>query len=206
MSTLITRRRLLATSAAAMAVPALPANASILSLNRISNYLNGLQTAQAKFTQINPDGTVSTGQVFIKRPGRARFEYDPPEETLVMAGAGKIAIFDPKSNLSRPEQYPLGRTPLNIILERNVDLSRRRMVVGHEYDGVATTVVAQDPDNPQYGRIELKFTSDPVELRQWIVVDGVGTRTTIVLGEMTTGLDLPSTLFNISYEADRRSR
>lgn len=123
-----------------------------------------------------------------------------------MAGGGSIAIFDPKSNLDRPEQYPLRRTPLNIILERNVDLSRRSMVVGHEFDGVATTVVAQDPENPEYGRIELKFTDSPVELRQWIVVDGAGNRTTIVLGEMATGVNLAPTLFNIDYEASRRSR
>lgn len=200
------RRRFLAVTSAAALLPALPAHASRIPLNRLSQYLNQLQTAQAKFTQINPDGTVSTGQVFIKRPGRARFEYDPPEETLVMAGGGSIAIFDPKSNLDRPEQYPLRRTPLNIILERNVDLSRRSMVVGHEFDGVATTVVAQDPENPEYGRIELKFTDSPVELRQWIVVDGAGNRTTIVLGEMATGVNLAPTLFNIDYEASRRSR
>ena len=200
------RRHFLALTSAVALLPAVPAQASIIPLNRISAYLNQLRTAEAKFTQINADGTVATGLLYIKRPGRARFEYDPPEETLVMAGAGKVAIFDPKSNLARPEQYPLRQTPLNIILERNVDLSRRRMVVGHEFDGVATTVVAQDPDHPEYGRIELKFTDDPVELRQWIVVDGVGTRTTIVLGEMATGLDLPSTLFNISYETDRRNR
>lgn len=80
------------------------------------------------------------------------------------------------------------------------------MVVGHEFDGVATTVVAQDPENPEYGRIELKFTDSPVELRQWIVVDGAGNRTTIVLGEMATGVNLAPTLFNIDYEASRRSR
>lgn len=200
------RRTFLLTGSAVAIAAALPAQAAQISLNRISAYLNALQTAEAGFTQINPDGTISTGRVYIKRPGRARFEYDPPEESLVMAGGGQVAIFDAKSNLGRPEQYPLARTPLSIILERNVDLSRRDMVVGHTYDGTATTVIAQDPAHPEYGRIELNFTDNPVELRQWVVVDGSGARTTIILRDMTTGGDLRASLFSITYETQQRNR
>ncbi len=185
---------------------ALPAQAEKLSLSTLSNYLNALQTAEADFTQINGDGTISTGRLYIKRPGRVRFEYAPPEKSLVMAGGGQVAIFDGGSNIAQPEQYPLARTPLNLILERNVDLARRKMVTGHGYDGTATTVTAQDPEHPEYGTIELKFTDAPVELRQWIITDGSGQRTTVALGEMQTGGDLPATLFNIPQEMQRRSR
>ena len=200
------RRSFLLTACAATVAAAVPALAQQIPLNRISAYLNALQTAEAGFTQINPDGTISTGQVYIRRPGRARFEYDPPDDALVMAGGGQLAIFDGKSNLQRPEQYPLARTPLSIILERNVDLARRNMVVGHTYDGTATTVVAQDPEHPEYGRIELNFTDGPVELRQWVVVDGSGARTTIILRDMKTGGDLRASLFNITYETQQRNR
>lgn len=193
-------------AAALLVATALPAAAETISLNRLSSYLNGLQTAEADFTQVNDDGTLSTGRVYIKRPGRVRFEYNPPEDVLVMAGAGQVAVFDGKSNLGRPEQYPLTRTPLNIILERNVNLAQRNMVVGHGSDGTVTTVVAQDPENPEYGRIELNFTDSPVELRQWVIVDGSGARTTVILGEMTTGVELSSFLFNINYETQQRQR
>ena len=77
-----------------------------------------------------------------------RFEYNAPMDLLVMAGAGQVGIFDGKSNLPNAERYPLSRTPLNLILERNVDLGRRNMVVGHDFDGTATVVTAQDPENP----------------------------------------------------------
>ncbi|WP_227258151.1 LolA family protein [Kangsaoukella pontilimi] len=190
----------------AAALVAGPVAAAELSLDRISAYLNGLRTAEAGFTQVNDDGTLSTGTLYIKRPGRMRFEYNPPEELLVMAGAGQIGIFDGKSNLGKAERYPLSQTPLNVILERNVDLARRNMVVGKSYDGTATTVVAQDPEHPEYGTIALKFTADPVELRQWVVTDGQGAVTTVILGEMRKGGELSSTLFNISFEEDRRAR
>ena len=67
-------------------------------------------------------------------------------------------------------------------------------------------MIAQDPDNPEYGRIALKFTADPVELRQWIVTDGQGATTTVILGGMELGGDLSSFLFNITIEEERRGR
>ena len=196
------RRTFLATSAAALA--ARPAAAAQLSLNAISNYLNAMTTAQAPFTQVNADGTLSTGTLYVKRPGRMRFEYDPPEDLLVIAGGGSIGIFDGKANRKKAERYPLSETPLNIILERRVDLGRRNMVVGHSFDGTATTVVAQDPAHPEYGRISLKFTDNPVELRQWIVTDGQGAQTTVILGGLRPTGDLSSFLFNIKNEEDKR--
>ncbi len=177
-----------------------------MSLNEISRYLNSLQSVRSEFTQINPDGTISTGTVYIRRPGRMRFEYNEPDDTLVIAGAGTVAVFDGGSNISTPEQYPLAQTPLNLILERNVDLSRRGMVTGHGYDGTATTVTAQDPARPENGSIELKFTDDPVELRQWIVTDSGGNRTTVALGPLQPGGNLSARLFSIEAEVRRRDR
>jgi len=169
------------------------ASAEKLSLSEISGYLNALKTASGDFTQINEDGTISVGKIFIKRPGRMRFEYD---DALVLASSGSIKIIDKKSNLP-PESYALRRTPLSLILARNVDLGQAKMVVGHDYDGTATIVRAQDPKNPEYGSIELKFTSSPVELRQWVVSDSNGGRSTVILGELVKGGVLANQLFEI---------
>ena len=196
------RRTFLATAAASLA--ATPALADRLSLNAISSHLNGIRTATADFTQVNDDGSLSTGTLYIKRPGRMRFDYNPPEKLLVMAGGGQVGIFDGRSNLKKAERYPLRRTPLNLILERNVNLAQRNMVVGHDFDGTATVVTAQDPKHPEYGTIQLKFTANPIELRQWVIRDGQGATTTVILGQMALGAELPSTLFNISYEEGQR--
>lgn len=173
---------------------AMPAAAEKLSLQAISNYLNSFKTAQGEFTQINEDGTVSTGQITIKRPGRVRFEYNPPEETLVVSDGVHVGIIDPKSN-TRPEAYPLQRTPLKIILANNVDFTRARMVTGHSYDGKATKVRAQDPEHPEYGNIDLVFTGSPVQLRQWVINDGDGSSTTVILGDMKTGIRMNNDKF-----------
>ncbi|MCB1336548.1 MAG: outer membrane lipoprotein carrier protein LolA [Maritimibacter sp.] len=192
-------------AALAAATLALPAMADKLALADLSRYLNGLTTLEAEFTQINDDQTISTGIIKIQRPGRARFEYNPPDDTLVIAGGGQLAVFDAKSNTG-PEQYPLKETPLNLILARDVDLGRSGMVVGHDFDGTATTVTAQDPDYPEYGNIQLMFTADPIELRQWIITDSSGAQTTVILGEVETGRSFPTATFSITSEIDRRKR
>src|SRR5690606_22366016 len=125
-------------------------------LNEISNYLNSLKTLTGAFTQVNNDGSISTGTVYIQRPGRVRFEYNN-DSTLVLASAGNVAIFDPKSS-GGPQQYPLSQTPLSIILDANVDLSRANMVTGHSEGKNSTIVTAQDPEHPEYGNIQMVFT------------------------------------------------
>lgn len=186
-----------------LTVFALPAAAEKISLKELSRYLNALTTAEAEFTQVNSDGSISTGRIFIQRPGRVRFEYAAPDRNLVLAGGGQVAIFDAKSN-QPPEQYPLSRTPLSIILAANVDLGRARMVVGHSVDGNTTRVRAQDPEHPEYGSIELVFTAGPTELRQWVIRDDSGAETTVILGEMKKGGALKSSLFNITIATSQR--
>ncbi|MCC1491418.1 outer membrane lipoprotein carrier protein LolA [Cognatishimia sp. F0-27] len=195
-------RRLI--TAAMLVVLAGAASAQQLSLNEISRYLNTIQSAQGTFTQINGDGTISTGTISIKRPGKVRFDYDPPEQQLVLASAGSVFILDRKLG-GQPETYPLNQTPLSIILARNVDLTQANMVTGHSYDGTATIVRAQDPQRPEYGSIELKFTGNPVELRQWIIRDGDGGATTVVLGALNK-TNLPNRIFWIDTELQKLDR
>jgi outer membrane lipoprotein-sorting protein len=189
-------------SFALLALP-LQATAEKLSLAEISSYLNGLKTVQAEFTQINDDGTIATGDILIRRPGRIRFEYDPPDKSLVVAGQGQVAVFDAKSN-QPPERFPLTRTPLNLILAPDIDLGTAEMVVGHSSDATTTTVVVQDPKYPEIGYIQLIFTADPVELRQWVVTDGAGGNTTLTLGEMKTGMFIRKSKFDIDAELASR--
>ena len=193
--------RTLALAPALLAAMAFPALAERIPLNEISRYLNSLTTVTSEFTQINPDGTVSTGTVYIQRPGRVRFEYDN-DPTLVLASGGNVAIFDGKSN-GGPQQYPLSQTPLSIILDANVNLGRQGMVTGHSEQNNGTIVTAQDPQRPQNGTIQMVFTA-PTELRQWVATDDTGQKSTVILGEMSKGGSIPSSQFSIQSEMGRR--
>ena len=183
----------------AMAFPAL---ADKIPLNEISRYLNSLKTAQAGFTQVNGDGSISTGTVFIHRPNRVRFEYKG-DKTLVLASAGQVAVFDGKSR-SGPQQYPLSKTPLSLILAPNINLGQAKMVTGYTEKKNATVVTAQDPQHPEYGNIQMVFSANPTQLRQWVVTDDAGSRTTVILGDMVTGVSFPPSKFTIEAEIGRR--
>lgn len=198
----IHRRQLLGAATAFAVLGSTPAHADAIPLPQLSGYLNAINTAESPFTQINSDGTVSTGTVFIQRPGRARFEYDG-DDLLVMAGGGQVAIFDGRG-ASAPEQYPLRETPLRIILQSNVDLSQSGMVGEHSFDGTSTRVVARDPERPNVGSITLVFTPNPVELRQWIITDDGGAQTTVILGALESGGRIPARYFSIPQEITSR--
>lgn len=182
---------------------AYPIDAEQIAKEALSDYLNRLRTLEANFTQISGDSNLSTGALYIKRPGRVRFEYDEPNNALVLAAGGQLAIFDPQGN-SEPEIYPLARTPLSLILADSINLAKDRMVVGHEYDGTSTILTVQDPDFPERGTIRLVFTGPEPQLRQWLIHDQNGEKTVIVLNDMKTQVRLSEDLFNIRSNRKKR--
>lgn len=181
-----------------------PALAEAIPLPVLSRYLTDLATVETTFTQVSDDGSLATGKLYIQRPGRMRFEYDPPNNALVIAGGGSLAIFDPVSDAG-PEQYPLSKTPLNLILQRRVDLERSDAVLAYGSDGLTTSVVAQDPERPELGTIELVFSAQPVELRQWVITDEGGATTTVILGALEERDRLSAFLFDINNETQSRA-
>lgn len=174
-----------------------------LMLADISDYLNSMTTLKSAFRQINDDGSVSTGQLYIRKPGRMRFEYDPPEQALVIVAASAIVIIDKKSN-QPSETYPLNRTPLALVLRPNIDLKRSNMVREARFDGVSTVVTAFDSKDPDAGYIEMTFTDNPTLLREWVIHEASGSKTRVILGPPETGMHLPESLFDADREKGRR--
>ena len=182
---------------------AYPIKAERITKEALSGYLNSLRTLQANFAQISGDSNLSTGILYIKRPGRVRFEYDEPNNALVLASGSQLAIFDPQGN-NEPEIYPLARTPLSLILSDSINLAQDRMVVAHEYDGTSTILTVQDSSFPERGSIRLVFTGPEPQLRQWLVHDQNGDQTVIVLNNMKTHIVLSDSLFDIFVNRNKR--
>lgn len=181
---------------------ALPAWADKLSLDQVSTYLNSLGTVQADFVQTNDDGSSATGVLTLKRPGRIRLEYGDDTDPLVLGAGGQVAIFDPASN-EPPQRFPMSKTPLSLILAQNIDLTAAKMVVSHTEQNGDTVVRAQDPAHPEYGSIDLIFSSTPL-LKAWIVNDDTGGATKVNLTKMRLGGTVRDIKFNIRAEARRR--
>jgi outer membrane lipoprotein-sorting protein len=196
------RRTFLASALAALSLSALPPPAAaelsgtdMRDLARISNYLNGVTTMEGSFVQVGPDGDLSEGKFYLRRPGRLRFEYKPPNPALVIADGTWVGVYDKRLNTL--DRIPLSSTPLKILLKKRVDLRKEHAVRSIERSSGQMRVKAVDPDEPDQGSITMVFNDNPLELRQWIVVDPQGLTTTVALSEMRVGVKLDPNLFFI---------
>lgn len=167
-------------------------------LLRISNYLNGLGTLEGNFVQVAPNGELSRGTFQMRRPGRLRFDYRPPNPALIVADGTWVGVCDREINTF--ERYPLSETPLDLLLRDRVDLRTEGAVSSIEAGEGQLRVTALDPDAPEHGEITMIFNSSPLELRQWVVRDAQGLKTTVALSETRANVSLNPELFVIEDE------
>ena len=164
-------------------------------LTRITNYLNGITTMSGDFVQVGPDGDLSEGRFFMRRPGRIRFEYRPPNPTLIQADGFWVGVCDLVAETL--DRFPLSETPLDLLLRDRVNLRAEGAVTGIERASGQLRVRAIDPDAPDQGSITMVFNDNPLELTQWIVVDAQGFATTVALSDTRRNVDLGGQLFFI---------
>lgn len=168
------------------------ASAQKIPLDVISNYIESITTAQGTFEQINPDKSRVTGQVILKRPWRARFDYNAPYTSSVIAAGGSLTIVDRKSDA--PQVYPLNKTPLVHLLRPDVDLSKTKDVVAHTFNGRHTIVTMVDRENLDAGQIHLVFEGPSPKLVQWIISTS-GEQTYVILKSLKLGGSVPDSVF-----------
>ncbi|MBB5688816.1 outer membrane lipoprotein carrier protein LolA [Roseomonas alkaliterrae] len=163
---------------------------------RIEAYLNAMTTLRARFLQIAHNGASAEGTAWISRPGRMRFEYDPPEPLLLVADAGQFLMYD--RELRAPTTLLVSQTPLGILLRREVRLSGDVTVTGVDRSGGFLRVTMFRTAEPGEGRLTLVFQPEPLALRQWAVTDPQGRETRVTLSRIETGLRLPAGLFQFN--------
>ncbi|MBL4667395.1 MAG: outer membrane lipoprotein carrier protein LolA [Sneathiella sp.] len=165
---------------------------------RVEAYLNKITTLKAHFLQVNSEGHVAEGNVLINRPGRARFEYEPPAQILVVADGTWLVFHD--KELDETTRIPLSATPISVLLEEDVELSGDVTVTSVEKDGGILRVNIIDTDEPDEGGITLVFTLHPFALRKWLITDPQGSTTSVSLSNMERGLEFKAELFTF-YDA-----
>lgn len=175
-----------------------PALAQNQSINRLNTYLTELRSAVATFRQENADGTEITGTFYLKKPGRMRFEYNAPSDSLVISDGRTLAIFDAKSNVS-PQRYPQRRTPLSMLSADDIDVTDSVFVRRIEETGGRAYVTMYDPEKPRNGQMVMIFEIQPMRLVEWILTDKSGLETHVYLDRLQTGIDLRNRLFNIGW-------
>jgi outer membrane lipoprotein-sorting protein len=160
---------------------------------RVEAYLNGLTSLKARFTQVAQDGTISDGIAWLQRPGKMRFQYNPPSPFLLIAAHGVLTFND--SALQQTSNIPLSRTPLGILLAEKVDLNGAVTVTGIQRLPGQLQLTLVRTASPGDGSLTLIFAEPPLTLRQWTVIDAQRRETHVTLYNAQTGGTFDPQLF-----------
>jgi outer membrane lipoprotein-sorting protein len=183
-------------SAAVLALlAALPAGAQQggIGVPQIEQYFNGIKSLKARFVQSNPNGSVVQGTLYVRRPGRMRFEYDAPSQLKIVADGYQVTMWD---NATRDfGQWPIGWTAASFLVKDPLVLSGDLQVEKLErVNGMLEATMAQ-ARKPQDGKVIVRLAENPLLLRGWTIIDNRGNRVTVSLSEMQTGMQLADSLF-----------
>jgi len=167
-------------------------------VDRVSGYLSGLQTLVGDFVQVGPDGQRTEGQFFIQKPGKVRFEYNPPSPVDVVADGHSVVVRDRK--LDTQQLFSLSQTPLRFVLSDRIDLLRDANLISVSADDTFVTVVIEETQTlVGTSRLMLMVGAKDFQLRQWTVTDPQGFDTTVAVYNLDTTKKLDPNLFKITY-------
>ncbi|GJL85584.1 MAG: hypothetical protein DHS20C02_13590 [Micavibrio sp.] len=162
-------------------------------VKKVERYLQDLKTARARFVQTTHDGAQFVGTFYLERPGKLRFEYDPPNEDFVVADGFFIYFYD--AELGAQTNAPIGQTMADFFLRKELDLEGDVTVKNLERNEEFLMVELAQKEDPEAGSLTLAFKEDPMTLKKWRVVDPQGLITEVELFYLKTGITHPSDLF-----------
>jgi outer membrane lipoprotein-sorting protein len=168
-------------------------------VDRVNAYLTSVQTMVGNFVQVGPDGSRSEGQFYLMKPGRIRFEYNPPNPVELIADGQSLVVRDRK--LATQDLYPLSQTPLRFLLADRIDLLKDTNLIGVYADDLFVTLVIEE--RQVFGgthRLMLMFGAKDFRLRQWTITDPQGLDTTVAVYNLDTTKKPDPGMFEINYQ------
>lgn len=167
-------------------------------VNRVEEYISGIDTLHARFVQSSSNGGTAQGEVWIDRPGKARFEYDAPHPVLMVSNGRTLLYFD--REMDQVNYFPTEETPLWFLLREDVDMSDVKAYHVARVEESARTyqvhIVREGVQPGEPGSTELTFTKDPIRLTEWRIVDEQGVVSDIALRQVRYGEDIDPKLFD----------
>jgi len=167
-------------------------------VDKVSASLMSIRVLSGDFVQIGPDGSKSDGEFYLQKPGRVRFDYNPPSPVELIADGSSVVVRDRK--LATQDLYPLSQTPLRFLLADQLDLMRDTNVVGVYADDVFVTIVIEERQIlAGTHRLMLMFNAQDLQLKQWTVTDPQGYDTTVAVYNLDSTRRPDPMLFRIDY-------
>jgi outer membrane lipoprotein-sorting protein len=170
-----------------------------VAVERVNAYLNSMNFLVGDFVQVGPDGSRTNGNFYLQKPGKIRFEYNPPSPVELIANGSAVAVRDRK--LATQDIYPLSQTPLRFLLAEKTDLLRDANVVNISQDELFISVVIEEKTAVTgTHRLMIMFGVQDNQLKQWTITDPQGYDTTIAIYNLDTSRRPDPRLFVINFE------
>jgi len=167
-------------------------------IERVENYLSSTQVLSGQFVQVGPDGRRSQGEFHIQKPGKVRFDYDPPSPIDIVADGETVVVRD--RNLATQDVYPLSQTPLRFLLSDHVNLLTDTKLLAVYADDVYVTVVVEEKTGVVgTSKLMIMFSAKDMQLKQWTVTDPQGFDTTVAVYNLDTSKRPDPGMFHIDY-------
>jgi outer membrane lipoprotein-sorting protein len=165
---------------------------------RVSAYLSSLQTLVGNFVQVGPDGSKVKGDFYIQKPGKVRFEYDPPSPIDIVADGSSLVVRD--RNLATQDVYPLSQTPLRYLLSDRIDLLKDTNVISVAADDLYISITIEEKQALiGTSRLMLMVGVKDGQLKQWTVTDPQGYDTTVAIYNLDATKKLDPNMFKIDF-------
>lgn len=171
-------------------------------VSRIETFVNNITTVEAGFVQMSGNGGFARGTLYLQRPGRMRFEYEPPVPYLLVSN-GTFFIYVDKE-LEQVTHLPLSKTPAHLLLRENFSLSDGLVLTGFKEEGSVVKIEVGDSEYSDLGRVTLTFNRDPLSLKSWTVLDPQAQRIQVTLINPLYGKKLDKSLFVYVNKFDHR--
>ena len=165
-------------------------------INRIEVYLNGIKSLRADFLQVSSNGNMATGKLYMARPGKIRFEYDPPSPILLLSDGYFLRYVD--KDLEQVTHLWLDNTPIGFLLDEDIKLSESITVTKFSQNANVLIINLKNSEKPEQGAISLIFSDKPLKLKKWVIKDAQGITTTITLNNSERAIELNPTLFKLT--------
>ena len=160
---------------------------------RVEQYMDNIVTMQARFQQVEPDGKLSFGHIYLRKPGRLRVEYDPPVPILLVADGGLLSYYD--KDLDELKQMPLKQSSAWFLVRYPIKLTDGITVSAVNRSEGGLEVSLYQTDEPDSGSVSLIFVDNPLQLTQWTVTDNQNKEVRVGLLDVQVGIDVPNDKF-----------
>ncbi|PWG03874.1 LolA family protein [Sphingosinicella humi] len=185
-----------ATLPLALAAPAMVVAQSSSPLSQVQAHMKTVDTMTANFSQTGRTGQTLNGKLTMKRPGKVRFQYQKGVPMLIVGDGKALTMID--YEVDQVSRWPIGDSPLSVLLNPNKDLSGIAKVTRN--DGQVLLIEARDPKKPEFGTITIAFAKVPsapagLMLEGWTALDAQNNRTTIKLSGQRYNVQVADSAF-----------